>query len=493
VKPIIAAVKGFCVAGGTEILQTTDIRVAAEDARFAIAEVKWSLFPMGGSTVRLPRQIPYCNAMEVLLTGEQFSAADALRWGLVNKLVPAGRVLDEARRYAEIVCANGPLAVQAVKRSVLAGLGRPTAEALEKEMEIGVPVSISEDAREGTKAFKEKRKARLQGALTCSSTSRRSRSSSRRASRARGLVWRDRVVTYAELARRTRRIGRALRRLGLGCRTERAALAPWESGRITSRSTATTARVGRVDVRRVEGARRVRERQLPLRRRRAALRARAERRARDRLPRSVRARSSRRSGEDCRGFALHPGAGRVRHRAAAGCGRLRGVARGRERRAARPAVLARRPLTSSTPAARRGLPKGVLWRHEDVFFNGLGGHIPGFERLDTEEKLLAHLEMGFGGRFLVLPPFMHGAGQWAAFNTFHRGGTVILADEVKRLDAHGAWKTIARERVDQMTLVGDAHALPLLARCARQPRCLVGARDRQHGGRALAERPARSS
>ena len=157
VKPIVAAVKGFCVAGGTEILQTTDIRVAGEDARFAIAEVKWSLFPMGGSTARLARQIPFCNAMEILLTGEQFSAADALRIGLVNKVVPAAQVMSEARRYAEIICGNGPLAVQAVKRSVLAGLGRPIAEALEKEMEIGIPVSGSEDAKEGTKAFKEKR------------------------------------------------------------------------------------------------------------------------------------------------------------------------------------------------------------------------------------------------------------------------------------------------------------------------------------------------
>jgi enoyl-CoA hydratase len=162
-KPIVAAVKGFCVAGGTEILQTTDIRVAAEDARFAIAEVKWSLFPMGGSTVRLPRQIPYCRAMEILLTGEQFSAEDALAWGLVNRVVPAAEVMAEARRYAEVIVGNGPLAVQAVKRSVLAGLGRPTAEALEKEMEIGIPVSMSEDAREGTKAFKEKRRPVFKG------------------------------------------------------------------------------------------------------------------------------------------------------------------------------------------------------------------------------------------------------------------------------------------------------------------------------------------
>jgi enoyl-CoA hydratase/carnithine racemase len=162
-KPIIAAVKGYCVAGGTEILQTTDIRVAAEDARFAIAEVKWSLFPMGGSTARLPRQIPFCHAMEILLTGEQFSAADALRFGLINKVVPATQVMAEARRYAEVICSNGPLAVQAVKRSVLAGLGRPIAEALEKEQEIGIPVSSSEDAKEGTKAFKEKRKPVFKG------------------------------------------------------------------------------------------------------------------------------------------------------------------------------------------------------------------------------------------------------------------------------------------------------------------------------------------
>src|SRR5436190_16447221 len=158
VKPIVAAVKGFCVAGGSEILQTTDIRIAAEDARFAIAEVKHGLFPMGGSTVRLARQIPFCNAMEILLMGEQFSAAEALRIGLINKVVRASEVMTEAHRYAEIICGNGPLAVQAVKRSVLAGLGRPTAEALEKEMEIGIPVSMTEDAKEGTKAFKEKRK-----------------------------------------------------------------------------------------------------------------------------------------------------------------------------------------------------------------------------------------------------------------------------------------------------------------------------------------------
>ena len=163
VKPLIAAIRGFCIAGGTEILQTTDIRVASETARFAIAEVKHSLFPMGGSTVRLPRQIPYCRAMEILLTGEQFSAAEALQWGLINKVVPDGEVMKEARRYADVVSQNGPLAVQAVKRSVLAALGRPTADGLQSEHELGVPVAMSADAKEGTKAFKEKRRAVFQG------------------------------------------------------------------------------------------------------------------------------------------------------------------------------------------------------------------------------------------------------------------------------------------------------------------------------------------
>ncbi|GBD26257.1 Enoyl-CoA-hydratase [bacterium HR30] len=162
-KPLIAAVRGFCVAGGTELLTTTDIRIASDDARFGLAEVKWSLFPMGGSTVRLPRQIPLCFAMEILLTGEQFSAADALRMGLINKVVPSDQVMSEAWRYAEIIRDNGPLAVQAVKRSVLDGLDLPTEKALEHELELGIPVSMSEDCREGTRAFNEKRKPVFQG------------------------------------------------------------------------------------------------------------------------------------------------------------------------------------------------------------------------------------------------------------------------------------------------------------------------------------------
>ena len=162
-KPIIAAVNGHSYAGGTEILQTTDIRVVAEGARLAISEVKRSLFPMGGSTVRLVRQIPWALAMEILLTGEPVSAQEAYRIGLVNKVVPADQVMVEARRYASILAENGPLAVQAVKRSVLAGSGLSIEAALMKEMEFGIPVSGSEDAREGPRAFKEKRKAIYKG------------------------------------------------------------------------------------------------------------------------------------------------------------------------------------------------------------------------------------------------------------------------------------------------------------------------------------------
>ncbi|MFH1983740.1 MAG: enoyl-CoA hydratase-related protein [Pseudomonadota bacterium] len=156
-KPVVAAVNGNAIAGGMELLYGTDIRIAADTARFGLQEVRWSVFPMGGSTVRLPRQLPYAKAMEILLTGELMDAADALRCGFVNRVVPQADLMAEAYRFAETIAKNGPMAVTAVKQAVLENLGRPTEEGLKREMELAIPVFLSQDAREGPRAFKEKR------------------------------------------------------------------------------------------------------------------------------------------------------------------------------------------------------------------------------------------------------------------------------------------------------------------------------------------------
>jgi enoyl-CoA hydratase len=162
-KPLVAAVEGTAVAGGTEILQGTDIRIAGASAKFGVAEARWGLFPLGGSTVRLRRQIPYTLAMELLLTGKHITADEALRIGLIGRVVPDGQALAEARKVAEAIAANGPLAVQAIKRSVMETEGLPEKEALAKELEIGWPILKTEDAKEGPRAFAEKRKPDFKG------------------------------------------------------------------------------------------------------------------------------------------------------------------------------------------------------------------------------------------------------------------------------------------------------------------------------------------
>jgi enoyl-CoA hydratase len=162
-KPLIAAVEGFAVAGGTEILQATDIRVAGESAKFGVVEVTRALFPLGGSTVRLRRQIGYTKAMELLLTGDTIGAAEAERIGLIGRVVPDGEALPKALEIAERIAANGPVAVRAIKRSVQETEGLPEAEALKIELEIGLPIFGTADAKEGTLAFKEKRPPRYEG------------------------------------------------------------------------------------------------------------------------------------------------------------------------------------------------------------------------------------------------------------------------------------------------------------------------------------------
>jgi enoyl-CoA hydratase len=158
-KPVIAAVEGFALAGGTEILQGTDIRVAAESAVFGVTEARRALFPMAGSTVRLPRQIPYTIALEMLLTGADYSARQCLEFGLVGHVVPDGQALVKAREIAEVIAGNGPIAVRAILKSVRDSFGLPEEQAFnEKEMPCGIPVFSSADAREGPTAFLEKRK-----------------------------------------------------------------------------------------------------------------------------------------------------------------------------------------------------------------------------------------------------------------------------------------------------------------------------------------------
>lgn len=157
-KPIIGAVNGICSSGGLEMLQGTDIRIAAEHATFSIAEPKRGLFPGGGTTVRLPRQVPFVHAMEILFTCEFLSAPKALEIGLVNYVVPKEQLMPAAMKMAEKICENAPLAIQAVKRSVRRCMDLPMDKALELELHIAAEVFMTEDAREGPRAFKEKRK-----------------------------------------------------------------------------------------------------------------------------------------------------------------------------------------------------------------------------------------------------------------------------------------------------------------------------------------------
>jgi enoyl-CoA hydratase len=162
-KPLIAAVEGPAVAGGTEILQATDIRIAGESARFGVSEVRWSLYPLGGSVVRLRRQIPYALAADILLTGRHLYAPEAKDIGLISEVVPDGTALDRAREVADKVASNGPVAVQAVLRALRATEGVPESEAMRIDSEIGMAVFMSEDAKEGPLAFMEKREPQFKG------------------------------------------------------------------------------------------------------------------------------------------------------------------------------------------------------------------------------------------------------------------------------------------------------------------------------------------
>ena len=156
-KPLIAAVEGFALAGGTELALATDLIVASRDARFGLPEVRRGLVAGGGGLIRLPQRIPYSKAMELALTGNSFTAEEGLAFGLVNRLTEPGDALAGALDLAEQIAGNGPLAVAATKEVVASGRDWRTDEAFMCQRAIYEPVFASEDAREGAAAFAEKR------------------------------------------------------------------------------------------------------------------------------------------------------------------------------------------------------------------------------------------------------------------------------------------------------------------------------------------------
>ena len=161
-KPIIGAVNGDCVGGGLELLLSTDIRVAAPHARFGLPEVKWSIYPFGGATIKLIQQIGYVHAMDLLLTARLIDAAEAARLGLINQVVEAERVLAVALEIAERIAKNSPSAVQAVKQQISATIADHAKSRETLEQELGDRVRGGKDFSEGVAAFREKRQPRYE-------------------------------------------------------------------------------------------------------------------------------------------------------------------------------------------------------------------------------------------------------------------------------------------------------------------------------------------
>ncbi len=162
-KPIIAAINGFCLAGGMELALTCDIRICTPEARFGLPEVRWAIMPGAGGTQRMPRAIPQAWANYLILTGEQMDAETALRIGLVSHIVPKDDLLDRAHQIANTICERGPLAVRAAKEAISRGLDMPLDHGLAFEDLLLGRLMATQDAKEGPRAFAEKRKPEYQG------------------------------------------------------------------------------------------------------------------------------------------------------------------------------------------------------------------------------------------------------------------------------------------------------------------------------------------
>jgi E-phenylitaconyl-CoA hydratase len=162
-KPIIAAVNGYCLAGGMTLLFATDIRIAAEQAVFEISEVKRGILPGNGGTQRALKQLPYALAMEMLLLGRRLTAPEALAYGLINKVVPFKDLMSTAEAYAQRLCENGPLALRAVKELAVRSQSIPLEDGIRLETAFQEFLRTTEDAKEGPRAFAEKRKPVYKG------------------------------------------------------------------------------------------------------------------------------------------------------------------------------------------------------------------------------------------------------------------------------------------------------------------------------------------
>ena len=162
-KPLIAAINGYCLAGGLELALACDIRIAAEHATFGLPEPKRAIIPAAGGTQRLPRAVPLAFAMELLMTGDRFDAETALRFGLVSRVVPADKLMSTAEEVAGRILECGPLAVRYIKEAALRGREMSLEDGLKLESQMAGKVFQSEDAREGPTAFAQKRKPEYKG------------------------------------------------------------------------------------------------------------------------------------------------------------------------------------------------------------------------------------------------------------------------------------------------------------------------------------------